>query len=282
MKDQVFALCGEYTGLLKEHYRHLHMYPELPYREFKTAEYIREALKNYGIALAEGISGTSTVGILKGDKPGPTVAFRADIDALPIQEDSGLEYSSTVPNVMHACGHDSHAATLLCFAKLLSEHRELVEGEVRFMFQAAEELLPGGAIKMCEEGAVDGCDAVFGLHCSGLEPTGDITVNVGANSADIATYKVTITGKGGHGSRPDLSLNPVPVACQAAIAVNQILAEKASPLEQAVLTVAYIKDSGNDLPNILNDSVTSAEISGPITTISPSTSSKISRRSAAG
>ncbi len=255
MKEKVFELCRDYTDLQIAHYKHLHEHPELPFKEFETAKYIREALKSYGVTIAEGISGTSTVGILKGSEPGPTVAFRADIDALPVQEDTGLEYASKVPNVMHACGHDSHAATLLCFAKLLSEHRELIKGEVRFLFQCAEEFLPGGAIKMREEGAVDGCDAVFGFHCGGTEPSGDITVNIGPNSADIATYRVTIHGKGGHGSRPDMSLNPVPVACMAVTAVNQLLAEKVDPSKTGVLTVAYIKDSGNSLPNILTDSV---------------------------
>jgi amidohydrolase len=255
MKEKVQALCAEYKDLQTDLYKQLHMHPELSFEEFETNAFIKDFLTKNGIALMDGITGTNVVGILKGDKPGPTVAFRADIDALPVQECTGLPYASKVDGVMHACGHDCHCATLLCFAKLLSEHRDLVKGTVKFLFQSAEEKLPGGALGLVEDGAIDDCDVVYGFHSSGATNSGEITINVGPLSADISTYQVKVHGKGGHGSSPHKALNPVPVACQAAMAVNQVLAEKASPLEQAVLTVAYFKNLGGNYPNIIDDEV---------------------------
>ena len=255
MKEQIKALCSEYKDLQIEFYKHLHQNPELSFEEYKTSAFIKERLAEYGVAVMEGITGTSVVGILKGDKPGPTVAFRADIAALPVQENTGLEYQSRTCGVMHACGHDSHCATLLCFAKLLSEHKELVEGTVKFLFQAAEEKLPGGALGLCNDGAIDDCDVVYGWHSGGAENSGHIVSNVGPNSADIAVYEVTVHGKGGHGSSPQAACNPVPIAMQVATAINQVLAEKASPLEKAVLTVAYFKNLGGNYPNIIDSDV---------------------------
>lgn len=255
MKEMIQKLCSEYKDLQIEFYKHLHMNPELSFEEYKTSAFIKEKLTEYGIPMMEGITGTSVVGILEGSKPGPTVAFRADIDALPVNEENDLCYKSQTPNVMHACGHDCHCATLLTFAKLLSEHKDLVEGKVKFLFQAAEEKLPGGALGMCNDGAVDDCDVVYGFHSSGANDKGKIISNIGPNSADIAVYEVTVHGKGGHGSSPQAALNPVPVAMQAAMAINQILAEKASPLERAVLTVAYFKNLGGNYPNIIDSDV---------------------------
>jgi amidohydrolase len=155
---------------------------------------------------------------------------------------------------MHACGHDSHTATLLTFAALLSEHRELVKGKVKFIFQSAEEKLPGGAKGLCEDGVMKDVDAIYGLHCSAQLPIGEITSNVGPDSACIGVYEVTVHGKGGHGSSPHQAVNPVPAACSLASSINQILAEKASPQEKAVFTVAYI--NGGQYPNIIPADVT--------------------------
>lgn len=254
MRELVKKLANDYRGLQLEHFHHLHAHPELSFEEYETSAYIKERLTGLGIRLQEGIRGTSVAGILEGDVPGPVIAFRADIDALPIQEETDLPYRSVVPGVMHACGHDSHAATLLAFAQLLAEHRELVKGKVKFIFQCAEEKLPGGAKGLCEDGVMDGVDAVYGLHCSANMALGEIVSNTGADSACIGVYEITVQGKGGHGSSPQNAVNPVPVACLLASAVNQILAEKASPLEKAVFTVSYIR--GGEYPNIIPSEVT--------------------------
>lgn len=254
MKEQVKAITAAYKDTQLAHFHHLHSHPELSFEEYETSAYIKEQLTKAGVTLADGIHGTSVVGILEGTEPGPTVAFRADIDALPVTEESDLEYKSVVPGKMHACGHDSHTATLITFAKLLSEHRELIKGKVKFLFQCAEEKLPGGALGLCEDGAIDDVDVVYGFHCSSLMPLGEVLSNEGPNSACIGIYEIAVHGKGGHGSSPHQAVNPVPAACALASSINQILAEKASPLEKAVFTVSYIH--GGQYPNIIPSDVT--------------------------
>ena len=155
---------------------------------------------------------------------------------------------------MHACGHDIHTATLLTFAQILSSRKELVKGTVKFIFQAAEEKLPGGAKTLCEEGVMKDVDYVFGLHCSSGFPLGTVAVTPGAYSAAIGIYEVTVHGKGGHGSSPNTALNPVPVACMVGNSLNQLMAEKKSPTESGVLTVSYI--NGGQYPNIIPGEVT--------------------------
>lgn len=194
------------------------------------------------------------MGILKGREAGPCIAFRADIDALPVEENNDLPYKSKTPGIMHACGHDTHAACLLVLAQILSEHPELVKGTVKFIFQAAEEKLPGGAKALCADHALDGVDMVFGMHSSSNHPLGTITLSHSSSSAAIGIYEVAIHGKGGHGSAPHNAKNPVPVACLLASALNQILAEKKAPADTGVFTVSYI--NGGQYPNIITDTVT--------------------------
>lgn len=254
MKNMIKSLVDSYESKLLETRHHLHENPELSFQEYKTAEYIRENLKNMGIELQEGISGTSTVGILKGDKPGPCIAFRADIDALPVVENNDLPYKSKTPGIMHACGHDTHVACLLTFADVLSSNKQLVKGTVKFVFQAAEEKLPGGAKQLCADGVMNDVDIIFGMHSSSGYPLGTVVVSHGVSSAAIGIYEVTVHGKGGHGSSPHECLNPVPVACMVANTLNQIMGEKKSPTESGVFTVSYI--NGGQYPNIITDDVT--------------------------
>lgn len=254
MKQFVKDLVHSYEEPLKEIRHHLHENPELSFEEYRTAEYIRKALGSMGIALQDGITGTSTVGILKGREAGPCIAFRADIDALPVEENNDLPYKSKTPGIMHACGHDTHSACLLVLARILSEHPDLVKGTVKFIFQAAEEKLPGGAKALCADHALDGVDMVFGMHSSSNHPLGTITLSHSSSSAAIGIYEVAIHGKGGHGSAPHNAKTPVPVACLLASALNQILAEKKAPADTGVFTVSYI--NGGQYPNIITDTVT--------------------------
>lgn len=254
MKELIQSLAAAYENQLLETRHYLHANPELSFEEYKTAEYIRENLTRMGIELQEGISGTSTVGILKGNEAGPCVAFRADIDALPVNENNDLPYKSKTPGIMHACGHDTHAACLLTLAEILSSHKELVKGTVKFIFQSAEEKLPGGAKQLCADGVMKDIDVIFGMHCSSGLPLGTIEVCHDVSSAAIGVYEITVHGKGGHGSSPHNALNPVPVACMIGNSLNQILAEKKNPAECGVLTVAYM--NGGQYPNIITDTVT--------------------------
>ena len=254
MKEFVKSITSPYEKELIETRRYLHRHPELSFQETDTAAYIRSTLNALGVPLMEGISGTSTVAVIKGEKTGPCIAFRADIDALPVEEENDLPFKSEVPGVMHACGHDIHTAVLLTFAKVLTAHPELVRGTVKLIFQAAEEKLPGGAKALCEEGVMKDVDLFYGFHCASAFPLGTIAVTPRAYSAAIGIYEVKIHGKGGHGGYPQNALNPVPVACMVGSALNQILAEKKNPLEGGVLTVSYI--NGGQYPNIITDTVT--------------------------
>jgi len=254
MKEMIKALVDSYENQLIETRHHLHANPELSFEEYQTAKYIRENLTRMGIALQEGISGTSTVGILKGKQDGPCIAFRADIDALPVDEENDLPYKSQTPGIMHACGHDTHVACLLTLAEILSSHKELVKGTVKFVFQSAEEKLPGGAKQLCADGVMNDIDVIFGMHCASGLPLGTVEVCHGVSSAAIGVYEITIHGKGGHGSAPHEALNPVPVACMVASSLNQILAEKKDPTACGVFTVSYI--NGGQYPNIITDTVT--------------------------
>ena len=249
MKELVKKLAGAQKENLRKDFEHFHQNPELSFKEYQTAEYIRNTLKELGIPMQEGISGTGTVGILKGSEPGPVIAFRADIDALPVHEINDLPYRSQTEGVMHACGHDSHTATLLGLARVLSSHPELVKGTVKFLFQPAEEKLPGGAKQLCADGAIDDVDMVFGLHAGSGMDLGTIELNRGPISAAVCTYEVRIHGAGGHGSSPHAAKNPVPVACMIGSAINQIRAEKFDPLANMVLTVSYM-ESGK-YPNVI-------------------------------
>ena len=234
--------------------REFHQHPELSMQEFRTAQRIEEELDRLGIPHTR-VGETGVLGTLRGEKEGGrAVVLRADIDALPIEETHECAYRSQNPGVMHACGHDTHAACLLVLARILSEHPELVKGTVKFIFQAAEEKLPGGAKALCADHALDGVDMVFGMHSSSNHPLGTITLSHSSSSAAIGIYEVTIHGKGGHGSAPHNAKNPVPVACLLASALNQILAEKKAPADTGVFTVSYI--NGGQYPNIITDTVT--------------------------
>ena len=168
MKEFVKSITSPYEKELIETRRYLHRHPELSFQETDTAAYIRSTLNALGVPLMEGISGTSTVAVIKGEKTGPCIAFRADIDALPVEEENDLPFKSEVPGVMHACGHDIHTAVLLTFAKVLTAHPELVRGTVKLIFQAAEEKLPGGAKALCEEGVMKDVDLIYGFHCASV------------------------------------------------------------------------------------------------------------------
>ncbi len=259
----VQSLAAPQKESLRETYRHLHAHPELSFAEFATSAYLLKQLRAAGLEVTVAADGISLVAVLCGAQPGPVIAFRADLDALPIAEETGLPYASQTPGVMHACGHDSHAAVLLALARVLAAHTDLVRGKVKLLFQSAEEKLPGGAKALCEAGVMEDVDAIYAFHCSSMLPLGVVATTEGATSACIGTYDIAIHGRSGHICNPDQALNPVPVACLLGSAVNQLLAEKASPLEKAVLTVSYIR--GGQRENII---ASEAALGGSVRTFS--------------
>ena len=251
MKDMIKELVSNYQADVLEYFHYFHSHAELSFAEYETSAYIREKLKQFGISLMPGVRGTSTVGILDSGVPGPVIAFRADIDALPIQEKTELDYKSCHEGVMHACGHDSHTAVLLALAKLMSEHKDLLHGKVKFIFQAAEEKIPGGAITLCEDGVMEDVDSIYAFHSSSMLPTGLIATNTGAGSACVGTYEIHIQGKSGHICMPEETINPLPIACSIATTLNQVLANRVNPMERALLSVTTLHCGEKD--NIISD-----------------------------
>lgn len=244
MLEAVLKKVDAYFDELVDIRRTLHKHPELSFEEVKTPAFIADYLEKLGVNVRRGVGGRGVVGTIKGGKPGPTVALRADFDALPIQEETGLPYQSTVPGVMHACGHDGHTATLLIIAKILMEHRQQLEGSVVLIHQFAEELAPGGAIAMIEDGCLDGVDVIYGTHLWATMPAGEIGYRSGAFMAAADKFAVTIYGKGGHGAAPHETVDAVTVGASVVQQLQQIISRNVDPLESAVVTVASFQAGG--------------------------------------
>ena len=231
--------------------RTFHQYPELSGEEHETAERVAAALRDLDLDVQTGLHGTGVVGTLRGEKPGPTLLLRGDMDALPIQEETGLDFASTNEGVMHACGHDVHTSSLLGTAMILAEHRDAVHGEVRFCFQPHEEKLPGGAKFMIEEGVLDGAnggsgvEAVFGQHVKPELPAGAIGVRPGWFMASSDEVYITVTGEGGHAATPhELSADATVVASQIVVALQSVMSRHCPPGVPSVLTIGRLIADG--------------------------------------
>lgn len=224
--------------------RDLHMYPELSFQEVNTPRKIAETLRALGLEVRTEVGGRGVVARLKGGKAGKTVALRADFDALPIQDQKDVEYKSRIPGVMHACGHDIHTAALLGVARVLSEVKEELEGDVVFIHQFAEELIPGGAKPMIEDGCLDGVDVIFGAHVWSGEPIGTVGVGEGFMMAAMDSFHIEIQGKGGHGATPHLTVDSLLLGSQLVSNLQHIVSRRVDPLESAVVTVGSFH-SGN-------------------------------------
>ncbi|AJC23633.1 amidohydrolase [Pandoraea pulmonicola] len=231
----------------------IHAHPELAYEEFQTSDLVAEKLAEWGYTVTRGIGGTGLVGSLKVGDSARTVGVRADMDALPIQEATGKAYASRHAGKMHACGHDGHTATLLAAARHLAATRNF-DGTVHLIFQPAEEGL-AGARKMIEDGLFERfpCDAVFAYHNMPGFPVGKIGFRAGPAMASSDTVIITVHGRGGHGSMPHESIDPVLVASHIVVALQSIVSRNVDPRRMAVVTVGAIH--GGDAPNVIPDSV---------------------------
>jgi len=235
--------------------RHLHQHPELSFHEFKTADFVEGELRKMPNLVLSRPTPTSVLAILKGQAgPGRTVLLRADMDALPIQEDTGLDFASQTPGVMHACGHDGHTAMLLGAARLLAARPETLSGEVRMILQHAEELFPGGAQQVVDAGVMDGVDVAVGTHLMSPVPTGVIVLRDGALLAASDAFEIVIEGRGGHAASPHQTIDPVVIAAQIVLAFQSIVSRQRDPLEPAVLSVTQIH--GGSAHNVIPNSVT--------------------------
>ena len=233
--------------------RYFHENPEPALKEIKTAKKVEETLKSFGIETRMMAGGIAVRGFLKGEKPGKTIALRADIDALPMAEETHLPFQSKSPGVFHGCGHDAHTAMLLGAAQILAEMRSELSGNVVFIFQPAEET-GEGARKMVAEGVLEKVEAVFGVHVLAAFPSGTLHIQSGPLMAAGDFFDVKISGKGGHGGMPQAAVDPIAIASQAIAAVQTVVSREIDPLESAVVSIC--KFQGGSAYNIIPDFAT--------------------------
>lgn len=232
--------------------RDFHRHPELSHQERRTAQIIAERLHAAKLDVRTGVGGTGVVGVLHGDRPGRTIAWRADIDALPLTEILDAPFTSGTPGVMHACGHDGHTAIAITMAEILAARRAEIPGTAVFLFQPAEEVL-GGARPMIEAGVLDDprVDEVYGLHLTTQQPAGHVQVRPGPTLASADAFTVEVRGTGGHGAMPHLSIDPITAAANILLGMQSIVSREIPAQETAVLTVGQIVagTKGNILPD---------------------------------
>jgi amidohydrolase len=238
---------------LVEWRRDFHRHPEVEYEERRTSQVIRKFLEDLGMSV-RAAAGTGLIAVLEGRPGGRTVALRADMDALPLTEEGDKEYISQNPGAAHACGHDGHMAILMGTAKILARWKERFHGRVVFLFQPAEEKPPGGAKPMIEAGALEGVDAVFGLHLWQLLPTGCVGVVKGPMMANSDTFSIAVKGRGGHGSMPQATVDPILAASHLVVNVQSIVSRNVDPLKPCVVSFGMIR--GGTTFNVIPGEVT--------------------------
>lgn len=274
LQEQLKELLQEMEPQMISWRRHLHQYPELSFQEEKTPAMIAEILRGLDFdEVRTGVGGRGVIGMLRGSRPGAVVALRADFDALPIQDQKEVAYKSKVPGVMHACGHDAHTSQLLGLASVLAAHRDQFAGEIRFLFQHAEEESPGGAIQMAEDGAVDGVDAIFGVHLWSMLPVGEVFISSGPIMANTDDYTIEIKGRGGHGAVPEETVDSIVIGSQIVGSLQTIASRNISPLESVVVTVGTFH--GGDNNNIIADS---CRLTGTVRTFRPDVRDRAEQR----
>ncbi len=254
--------------------RDLHIHPELGFQEVRTSGIIAAELREIGLEVTTGIAKTGVIAMIDGDKPGPIIMLRFDIDALPIAEQTGTEYASQNPGLMHACGHDGHVAIGLTVARLLNDHRDEINGTVKLIFQPAEEIA-NGAERMIEEGALEQPSPAncLGLHIWNLKPIGWLGIADGPVMASAAQFAIKLTGKGGHGAIPHLAIDPVVAAAQIISAAQTIASRNSDPQETCVVSFCSLRagDAFNVIPQIV-------EMKGTIRTYNPEVGQMVYKR----
>ncbi|MEH7344191.1 M20 family metallopeptidase [Bacillus sp. JJ1532] len=270
MKNEIFRILESDYPLMVQIRRDFHMHPELSFKEVRTPNKIAEFHKELGLEVKTGVGGRGVVSTLRGGKPGKTVALRADFDALPIQDEKQVEYKSKVEGVMHACGHDAHTASLLVLAKALTSVKEEIAGNIVFIHQHAEEVLPGGAIAMIEDGCLENVDAIFGTHVRSTIPYGKIGYRSGYMMAAPDKFSINVIGKGGHGAYPHETVDAIVLGSQIVANLQNIVSRKLNPLDTAVVTVGSFH-AGNAF-NVISDR---AVIEGTIRTFDETVRTKI-------
>jgi len=286
-KDPIDKAISKNLNTIIDLRHQIHQYPELGNREYKTAKLVAEHLRSLGIEVETDIAYTGVVGVLKGNKPGPVVAVRADMDALPVTEETDLSFKSTVKTtyldkevgVMHACGHDIHTSVQLGVASVLASMKRSLPGTVKFIFQPAEEGPPpgeeGGADLMLKEGVFDNPkpSAVFGLHTHAALEVGELGLTIGPAMAAVDQFIITIKGKQSHGAYPHKSVDPIIMATEVVTAFQTIRSRSLSPLEPSVVTVGIIR--GGERFNIIPEEV---HLEGTVRTYDPEVQDMVEKR----
>lgn len=263
--------------------RHLHRHPEVSFTERRTPAFVAEKLREFGIETRTGIGwrpeldqagadgdGGGVLGYIRGGRPGPTLALRADFDALPIQDEKDAPYRSTADGAMHACGHDGHTAALLGAARVLQAHRHELAGNIVLLFQHAEEKPPGGARFMIEDGCLNGVDEVYGIHLSSEIPLGRAGLHVGPAMAAVDAFKIKVVGKGGHGARPHDTVDALVIGSQLVGSLQQIVSRRVNPLSPAVVSVGVFRAG-----TAFNVIAGVAELEGTVRTFDPALRARI-------
>jgi len=268
LKADIDALNDEIIGRRREFHRH----PEIGFNEVWTSTEVRRILVDLGLPVAN-LAKTGLRAVLDGTGGGPTVALRSDMDALPIEEEGDKPYRSLSPGATHACGHDGHMAILLAVAKVLAGRKDRFKGRVVFLFQPSEERNPGGAKPMIDEGALDGVDAVFGLHLWQPLPTGTLGIVKGPMMAQPDDFTIVVKGKGGHGSMPHTAVDPILIAAQLVVSLQSVVSRNVDPLKPAVLSFGSV--SGGTIYNVIPGEVT---LTGTVRTFDPALQALIEAR----
>ena len=250
--------------------RYLHENPEISFKETKTAEYISKYYKNKGVEVKTHVGGNGVVVIIDSGKPGKTMGLRADFDALPIKEETGLAFSSKNIGVMHACGHDAHTAYLMVLADILIKYKKELKGKIYIIHQHAEEMTPGGAIGMIKSGNLDEVDNFFGIHVMTDMPFGKVYYHSGETQQGRSKFNVKLIGKGGHGSMPHTANDAIVAGANLIMALQTIVSRRLSPFENGVVTIGSFDGAGTF--NIIKDKI---EITGDVRAMSENTMKKI-------
>ena len=254
LKDRIKSLAQAYKQEVIANRRHLHSHPELSFKEYETAAFVAEKLKEIGITEIESKATTGWSALIRGKNPEKkVVALRADMDALPIIEANEVPYKSQNPGVMHACGHDAHTASLLGAAKILNEVRDQFEGTIKLIFQPGEEIIPGGASLMIKDKVLENPrpNSILGQHVMPMIPAGKVGFRSGLYMASTDELYLTIKGKGGHGAMPETFIDPVLISAHLLVALQQIVSRVANPKIPSVLSFGRVEALGatNIIPN---------------------------------
>lgn len=265
-KDLIKKYTAEVYDEIVGYRRHLHSHPELSAHEKETTKYLASIMEENSIPYTLNPAGEGLIARIQGSKPGKVLAFRSDIDALPIPEETGLPFASENPGLMHACGHDCHMAILLAFGLVMARHPELVEGTVVLIFQPSEEKFPGGASPMIKTGLLDDVEAYYGYHVAPELKTGEIGCNDGPVMASPTTFWIDVKGKSGHGAKPQDTVDPIVIACHIVTALQTIVSRNVHPCDHVVVSCCQIH--GGTTENVIQES---AQIVGTIRTYYDST-----------